>query len=978
MQQALGRLNEQLAGAHNSALSTETLRMRIGIATGLVVASMAGEIDAGASQPQWSDKDFVVTGDTVNLASRLQSAAPPGGVLISEDTYRHVRGLFETQRLEPLTVKGKAKPIQVHLVLRAPSRPFHTVTRGVEGVETPLIGRETELEVLQDALETAAADRSLQMVTIVGDAGVGKSRLLFEFEQWASGLAMPWLTFQGRSSPETQAIPFGLLRSVFVSHLRISDSDSADEVRLAVEQGIGEVLGADPDALMKASFIGQVLGFDFADSPHLRGAFTDARQLRDRALRYVGDFFRAATDRAPTLILLEDLHWADDSSLEAIHELASGTWSRLPLLIIGLARPALYERRPHWGEGQPFHTRLDLRPLTKRASRQLVDEILRQVDSVPEALRELVVSGAEGNPFYVEELIKMLIEDGVIVVDSSGWRVEPERLVRVRVPSTLTGVLQARLDYLPPAERAILQQASVVGRLFWDRAVMALTLEQPAVESKELAVSLAPPTLDALQAALSTLRGRELVFHREELAFSGAEEYAFKHVLLREVTYESVLRRVRQRYHGLVADWLLRQSAERANEFVGQIAEHLASAGRSAEAIHYLHRAGDLAGAQYANAEAIGFYRRALVPSGRIRDRPSLRSVYKEDDIRQLHEKLGDVLDLTGQHDAARASYEQALRLAPEWDRITQARLHRKTGNTWQVQRLADAALAAYDTADQALGEQPDPPEPEWWQEWIQIRLDRMWVYYYHLGRPEEMALLGERTHAALEQYGTPGQRCLFFMRLVLMALRRDRFVTSDKTLAYAQSMIVASQDVDNLSDVGLAQFVWGFSHLWRGELDEAEAGLLESLATAERIGDVTLQARALTYLTLVQRKRGRLNETGELAARTLAVAKAGQMLEYIALSQTHLAWIAWRQKDLAAAQEIGQAALEDLSKASQAPPLRWHALWPLLGVALAHHQQATAVDYARQMLDPSQQLLPDDITEPLEKAVSAWEGGNQ
>jgi class 3 adenylate cyclase/tetratricopeptide (TPR) repeat protein len=978
MQQALDDLSAQLSGTYHHDFQQGTLRMRIGVATGSVVASMAGEIEIADrnSQQTWSGGDFVVTGDTVNLAARLQSAAPPGRVLISHDTYRHVRGLFDVESLHPLQVKGKAQPVQAYLALRARSRPFHTITRGVEGIETPLIGRESEMAVLQGARQSVAEARRLQMVTIVGDAGVGKSRLLFEFERWAAGSSIPWLTLRGRSSPETQATPFGLLRSVFVSHLRISDSDGGDEARWAVEAGIGEFLGSDSDAPMKAAFIGQVLGFDFAASPHLKDVLADPRQLRNRALRYIADFLRAAADQAPTCILLEDLHWADESSIEAIGLLASGAWGELPVLIVGLARPTLYERQPDWGADQPFHTRLDLQPLSKHASRQLVDEILCKVDSAPDALRELVVGAAEGNPFYVEELIKKLIEDGVIIVDDSGWRVEHGQLAQIQLPATLVAVLQARLDHLPREERTILQQASVVGRVFWDQTVMALNAGQLPVEPAELAISGATPGSDGLRSLLSTLRGRELVFQREVSAFSEAEEYLFKHALLREVTYESVLRRVRQRYHGLVADWLLQQGSARVNEFVGQVADHLALAGRNAEAISYLQRAGDLAAAQYANAEAIGFYRRAL----RLveNSEPSeLEAVHRDGKARQLHEQLGDVLELTGQHDAALVSYECAVRLTPEWDRVTRARLHRKSGVIWQVQLQVEQALAAWDEADLALGQAPVAPDPQWWREWIQIRIDRALLYYYNLADAKEMARLSEEMRPALERYGTAGQRCMFFQRLVLMAFRQERFVISDETLAYAQMMLAASQEVDNAITRGFAQFVWAFCYLWRDDLDQAEEGLLTCLATAERSGDVTLQTRALTYLTLVQRKRGRVRETGELAARTLAVAKAGQMLEYIAQAQMHLAWIAWRQKDFAAAREIGQTALADLRQVLMSSPLHWLALGPLLGVALVQNQTADAVDCARQMLDPSQHKLPDNISAPLEQAVAAWKQGN-
>ncbi len=272
-----------------------------------------------------------------------------------------------------------------------------------------------------------------------------------------------------------------------------------------------------------------------------------------------------------------------------------------PVFILMTARHGLLERRPHWGEGQDFHQSILLKPLSKRESRKLVAEVLQRVQDVPEVLSELVVSNAEGNPFYVEELVKMLVEDEVIVRDDPHWRVETERLEEVHVPPTLTGVLQARLDGLSEEERKTLQGASVIGRVFWDQVLEHIN---GSIDERI--------TDKGVAEVLEELRSRELIFQRETSAFAEASEHIFKHALLREVTYESVLKRVRQAYHALVAEWLIEHAGDREGEFIGLIADQLELAGKGSETYQYLVKAGKEATAKYANQEAIQFFNRAL------------------------------------------------------------------------------------------------------------------------------------------------------------------------------------------------------------------------------------------------------------------------------------------------------------------------------------------------------------------------------
>ena len=648
MQHAISDLNDSLATSDPLTSDPLKLRLRIGIHTGLVVSF----VDA--------DGDFIVTGDTVNLASRLESAATPGTVLISEETNKLVAYAFEIEAQTPIQVKGKTEAVVAYRVMRSRIPTWRASHRPVAGMQTAFIGRTDELTTLQQTCQDVVDQEQTRIITVIGDAGVGKSRLLDEFDAWLDDQIETGRVFKGRAAAITQNMPYSVLRDLVATHCDLRIDDTAEVVREKIEGGLGQLLGTDPRGRMKVHFIGQLLGYDFSASPHLQGALDDAEQIRNRALRYLGEFFTASVDQDPAILFFEDFHWADDSSLRAIRHFIEHIDDQASVLIVVLARPSLHERRPEWNEDHPYHTHIHLQPLSETSSRRLVAEILQRVEQMPEALGNLIVDRAEGNPFYVEELIKMLVEDGVIVPDETQWQVRTERMRELRVPTTVTGVLQARLDRLPKQTRTLLQQASVIGRIFWDQTLMSL----------ESAGSVAAQE-ESVPGELTELRQREMVFQNEVSTFAEAQEYLFKHALLRDVAYESVLKRLRRRYHGLVADWLLIHGGERASEFNGLIADHLELAGRTAEAIKYLERASRQAASQYANDEAIRYDQRALHLLGAERDPLSAE---QRQALVRINEHLADLYDLVGRGEEAQQAWEQALALSSQENRTTQAR----------------------------------------------------------------------------------------------------------------------------------------------------------------------------------------------------------------------------------------------------------------------------------------------------------------
>lgn len=570
---------------------------RIGINTGRVAAG------------GFSEAESTIMGLTVSLAKRMEQAAMPGTLFISQFTHQHVHGAFEVESLPPIKAKGFPQPVAVYQVWAARPRTFRTVTRGVEGIETSLIGREAELRQLKATMTHTIRCRETQLVTIVGEAGVGKSRLLYEFDRWVAHSPSGVTAFKARASPEMITVPFGLLREMISYRLGVLTTDPVQDTRQKLVEALSAFLDDEPQ--MKAHFVGSLLGFDFSDSPFLQGVENDPNQLRERAQFYLTQYFSAVASKSGTIVMLDDIHWADTPSMSFITHLVREC-PQLPLFVVCLSRPSLIERFPSWGQEEP-HTdqplpvpqalpnshQLALGPLSQQASSELLSEILHNVEALPPAIREQILASADGNPFYIEEFIQALVDAKAIRRSKrrSPWKLDPERLGSLELPPTLIALLEARLDSLSAAQRVVVQQASVIGRVFWRSALQAVRGDKLIAEAE-----------------LESLSKRGFIYHQEPSTFEGTEEYRFHHVLLRDVVYQTLLKTDRQAYHGQVAAWLLGtiQMLGRAGEFAPVIAEHYESAGERVLAADWYTQAGTRALNQDAPTQSRIFFDRAL------------------------------------------------------------------------------------------------------------------------------------------------------------------------------------------------------------------------------------------------------------------------------------------------------------------------------------------------------------------------------
>ena len=521
---------------------------------------------------------------------------------ISHETYTRVRGVFEVVAEPPIAVKGIAEPVATYLVQGVKARAFRVTTRGIEGVETRMIGRDDEFELLKDAFKRLFAEQKLAAVSIVGEAGLGKSRLIYEFSNWSEARPESFLIFQGRATPQTPVQPYGLLRDIIAWRWQIADGDSMAVAKAKLEAGLiplFETTDTPADAEAHAHLLGFLIGLDYGESRHLKPIKDDQKQIRNRAFFAASEMFRrlAADRQLPIVMQLDDLHWADDPSLDFLFYL-SQVAKDVPLLIIGVMRGTLFERREAWIGTAP-HRRIDLMPFGKGLSRELANELLKKLPEVPSALRELVSGGADGNPFYMEELIKMLIDQGAITIGEP-WVLHADKLVATQVPATLAGVLQARLDGLPPAERLALQEASVIGMVFWDEALAALDAASAEV--------------------LPDLARRELALPQKDASLAGMREYAFKHQILHQVTQETVLKRVRKVLHAKTGDWFAGLTDARASDYLAVAAQHYEAADEEAKACEYFTRAAEQAKERFASEAALDWIERALALIERVPD----------------------------------------------------------------------------------------------------------------------------------------------------------------------------------------------------------------------------------------------------------------------------------------------------------------------------------------------------------------------
>src|SRR5215213_4258113 len=553
-------------------------KVRVGINTGLaVLAAVGDEIRT----------EYTAMGDTTNVAARLQSAAEPGTVLISADTYHLVKQLFELRPRGGAMVKGKSAPIVTYEVL-AP-RVVPGKVRGLEGLTSPLVGRAAEYKLVNDKLNEVREGRGA-FVAVIGEAGLGKSRLLAEISESAkSGSQVAWL--EGRALSYEQAVTYFPWRQVIRGAIGAKEGEAPEVVR--------EKLHRDPACLAMpeddSQYLEVILSVE-SNATLEAVAALEGDALVEHIAAATRGYFRARADLVPTMIVLDDLHWADTASLDLLLSVAALV-EDLPLLIACLLRPD--KDAPSWSAIEKARSRLGahyteilLEPLDAEDSQELLGNLL-YIEDLPESVRRLILNKAEGNPFFVEEVIRTLIDSEYIVQENNHWRATRE-IVNVTIPDTLTGVLSARIDRLPENTKHVAQTAAVLGRIFARRALMATCAAAPP-----------PERIEDVEPHLGVLTYEELVRERVN---DPELEYIFKHALTQEAAYELLLIRRRKELHRRAGEVLEQLYPEQRGELASALAYHFRHGEEWQRAADYAMGAGTQAVKVYAMNETLAYY----------------------------------------------------------------------------------------------------------------------------------------------------------------------------------------------------------------------------------------------------------------------------------------------------------------------------------------------------------------------------------
>jgi class 3 adenylate cyclase/tetratricopeptide (TPR) repeat protein len=914
--------------------------LRIGVETGPAVV---GPIGGGGKV------EYGAFGDVVGVAATLQSSARPGSVLVGPATRAAVGHLFTWGAGEEVALGGSARPL-VASYLEAPrARPGERRPRLLGGT-APLTGRAAELKGLDSALRAAVAGRG-SVIVLTGEAGLGKTRLVQEcrkrFIAWVgagSGRLPLWL--EGRCASYTSDIPYSLYRQLVASWIGVASDQPEARLRQALETALAQLLGNANLLPPLARMMGVSRphpGATAVPSAAARGPMSpeEVQRATFAAVRSVVTRLAAV---GPTVLVLEDLHWADPTSLRLTRDLAELAAGR-PLLILATARSDAGPEVASLAD-DPAARHVRLRPLGTGAAEALTSSLIGE-SAGPEVLAAVLAS-AEGNPLFLEERLSSLLETRALVRERGTWRLRMPGTPLL--PEVLERLVRARVDRLSAAAQEAIRAAAVLGAEFTAAALAAvLGTEQAALT----------PVLDELYAS-------DLV-HREPPA-GPPRTFRFRHALIQEATYLGLLRAERRDLHARAAAAVEAASGDRLPEVAAVVGRHYAAAGDARPAVRWLEMAGDHATDAFANDEAISSFRAALAVTG------GADASMAADAVR-LYAKLANVLWRTARQGEAREAFQAALRLAGSVDALQRAHLHIRLGRLELTELRYEAASAAFDAAEALLGDDPGSQDDATADQWLEMMVDgRADLHVMRLEADAALAIL-ETARPVLEARGKPARWTGFDRLFTLQRLFRNRFRVDDADIAALRRSVAAAEHTGEDKDLGYATDFLGWAQMLRGDLAEATENLEKALAMAQRIGEYHLGVISLVALTMTAVRRHDAEAVRALGRRVHEILDEHD--GRVALAMACQAWLAWQdERPDEVLSLVGRIAEFNPTMLGHGARYQWVYLFPVIAVRLTSGAVEEAIVAARQVLDPAQQQLPDDLTTALESACAAWDRG--
>ena len=851
-------------------------------------------------------EELTVMGPVVNLAARLQGAADTGEVLVGASTREHIHAAFD---LTPRTVsiKGMEHPVDAFLVEKPTEAPDKV--RGVEGLTSGLVGRDGEVARLVSAL-----DQGTSMVAIVGDAGLGKSRLSREFRAVCD---RTWI--EGRCQALTSETPF----SGFVDLVGRQIPGDADAVVGALSQLPGLTVD-DVDEI--APFLAHLAGRVFGDDRDLVVFEAEAPLRRRLTIDAVARWMAAMAASAPIVAFVDDLHWADPATVETLVHVEGSSPDVFTLVA---SRPDPDQPLALLRDDSPDVVELHLDALSDDQTADMVRRLLT-VSGLPVETESTLVDWARGNPFYVEELIRSLIQHRMIHFQDGRWQAGPEPF-RLELPESIDGLVMSRFDRLGSEARRAGQVAAVLDRPFTDRLFRAVVGE-------------------AMEPALVPLIESGFLDRVDGI-------HAFTHDLVREAVYASLLPSQKLELHHLVAETIGRIEPDDHES----LAFHYERSADDRAAVEHLHHAAVKALDAYANDTAASYVERGM-------ERISRLATERRDPWMAAYLMVrAAIRERATEYRAALSDLEAAGELvAPAG--ADAAEILRSMGRVHHLTGRFDEAFEAFDGAERILDSEQDP------ETWIALQADRAKAMYFG-GRGRELPELIERVEPVVGRHGTVAQRADLRGLAALHGFIADRFRMSDATVENCREALRLTEigaDPGRLAD---ARFRLGFCLLWADRRSEVVPLLERALIDAGRIGDVMLEVRAASYLAIALRRSGLPDQALEAADTALELARLAASPYYVAHAESVRGWALWRLGDAEAGSRHCRAALEQWGRLERDgfegadSEFAWMAAWPLCAMARERNEHVEAVEYLSLVEAPWERPMSEDLAEAVARA---------